>query len=55
MIITSLVLAAGFALLLLSPFSPTWGMGGLMALTVMVALLADLILLPLLLMILDRD
>lgn len=55
MIITSLVLAAGFALLLLSPFSPTWGMGGLMALTVIVALLADLILLPLLLMLLDRD
>lgn len=55
MIITSVVLAAGFALLLLSPFSPTWGMGGLMALTVVVALLADLILLPLLLMLLDRD
>lgn len=55
MLVTSVILAAGFALLLLSPFSPTWGMGGLMALTVVLALAADLLLLPLLLVLFDRQ
>ena len=56
MLITTLVLAAGFALLVLSPFSPTWGMGALMSLTVVLAFIADIILLPLLLLLFDsRD
>lgn len=55
MLITTLVLAAGFALLVLSPFSPTWGMGALMSLTVILAFIADIILLPLLLLLFDRD
>jgi len=54
MLITTLVLAAGFALLVLSPFSPTWGMGALMSLTVVLAFIADIILLPLLLLLFDR-
>lgn len=55
MLITTVVLAAGFALLVLSPFSPTWGMGALMSLTVILAFIADIILLPLLLLFFDRD
>lgn len=55
MLITTVVLAAGFALLVLSPFSPTWGMGALMSLTVVLAFIADIILLPLLLLLFDRE
>ncbi|MCH2039626.1 MAG: MMPL family transporter [Saccharospirillaceae bacterium] len=55
MLITTVVLAAGFALLVLSPFSPTWGMGALMSLTVILAFVADIILLPLLLLLFDRE
>ncbi|MDF1820635.1 MAG: MMPL family transporter [Alcanivoracaceae bacterium] len=53
MLVTTLVLAAGFALLILSPFSPTWGMGGLLSLTIVLALVFDFLLLPPLLLVTD--
>ena len=53
MLVTTVVLAAGFALLILSPFSPTWGMGGLLSLTIVLALLFDFLLLPPLLLVTD--
>lgn len=55
MLITSVVLMAGFALLVFSPFSPTSGMGALLSLTVLFALLIDFILLPYLLIRFDRS
>lgn len=48
-VFTSVVLALGFAVLMLSDFRPTARFGGLTALTVVVALAADLVLLPALL------
>lgn len=54
MLITSVVLIAGFALLVFSPFSPTSGMGALLSLTVLFAILIDFILLPYLLIQFDR-
>nr|WP_075519168.1 MMPL family transporter [Moritella viscosa]SHO01717.1 Exporter of the RND superfamily [Moritella viscosa] len=53
-IITSIVLTLGFGLLTLSHFSPTYGMGALLALTVMLAAVIDFILLPLLLLKFDK-
>jgi len=53
-IITSIVLTLGFGLLTLSHFSPTYGMGALLALTVMFAAVIDFILLPLLLLKFDK-
>jgi uncharacterized protein len=47
--VTSLVLAAGFAVLLFSDFHPTRNFGMLIGLTVLYALLGDLLLLPTLL------
>jgi len=55
MLITSIVLIAGFALLIFSPFAPTSGMGALLSLTVLFAILIDFILLPYLLMQFDRS
>lgn len=55
MLVTTVVLAAGFAILVLSPFSPTWGMGGLLSLTIVAALVFDFLLLPPLLLLVDRD
>lgn len=54
MIITTLVLSVGFSLLALSSFSPTHGMGALLALTAIFALLIDFILLPILLIAFDK-
>lgn len=54
MLVTTVVLALGFAVLVFSHFSPTWGMGGLLASTIVFALLFDFLLLPALLMMLDR-
>ncbi|MQX51670.1 efflux RND transporter permease subunit [Alcanivorax sediminis] len=55
MLVTTVVLAAGFAILVLSPFSPTWGMGGLLSLTIVAALVFDFLLVPPLLLLVDRD
>jgi hypothetical protein len=52
--ITTVVLVAGFLVLVASHFSPTWTSGLLLALTLSYALLADFFFLPPLLMILDR-
>ena len=51
---TSLIVAGGFAVLMLSSFRVTAFMGALTALTVACALLADFLLLPSLLLVLDR-
>ena len=48
-ILTSLVLLAGFFMLILSDFEGTFAMGALVSLSLFIALLADLMLLPLLL------
>jgi uncharacterized protein len=49
-ILTSLVLLAGFFMLILSDFEGTFAMGALVSLSLFIALLADLMLLPLLLL-----
>ena len=55
MMITTLVLTAGFSLLALSSFSPTHGMGALLALTAIFALIIDFLFLPILLMTFDNS
>ena len=50
-----LVLIAGFMMLTISEFQPTKEMGILTASTIAIALLADLLLLPALLILFDRD
>ncbi|MDH5445501.1 MAG: MMPL family transporter [Gammaproteobacteria bacterium] len=52
--ITTIVLVAGFLVLVASSFSPTWVSGLLLAMTLSYALLADFLFLPPLLMVLDR-
>ena len=54
MLITTIVLTAGFSLLAFSSFSPTHGMGALLALTAFFALIIDFILLPVLLIAFDK-
>jgi predicted RND superfamily exporter protein len=54
MLITTFVLAAGFSLLALSSFSPTHGMGALLALTAVFALIIDFLFLPILLIKFDN-
>lgn len=54
-VITSLVLCAGFAVLMLSPFSMNWGMGALTASTILFALVGELFLMPGLLLWLERE
>jgi len=54
MVITTFVLAAGFSLLALSSFSPTHGMGALLALTAVFALIIDFLFLPILLIKFDK-
>jgi len=54
MLITTIVLTAGFSLLALSSFSPTHGMGALLALTAVFALIIDFLLLPILLISFDK-
>jgi predicted RND superfamily exporter protein len=55
MLITTFVLAAGFLLLALSSFSPTHGMGALLALTAVFALIIDFLFLPILLITFDSS
>ncbi|MEL6676134.1 MAG: MMPL family transporter [Bacteroidota bacterium] len=55
MIITSLILIAGFVLLIASDFGGTFNTGLFTALTIVFALLADLVLLPVLLRWVDKD
>ena len=55
MVVTSLALTAGFALLILSPFTPNSVIGTLLSFTIMVALVADFTLLPLFLLKLDSS
>jgi predicted RND superfamily exporter protein len=55
MLITTFVLVAGFSLLALSSFSPTHGMGALLALTAVFALIIDFLLLPILLIAFDKS
>ena len=52
--ITTIVLVAGFLVLVASHFSPTWVSGLLLAMTLSYALIADFLFLPPLLMLLDR-
>jgi uncharacterized protein len=53
MLVTTIVLALGFAVLVFSPFAPSWGMGALLSMTIALALIYDFILLPPLLISLD--
>ncbi|MDX1692219.1 MAG: MMPL family transporter [Ketobacteraceae bacterium] len=55
MLITSVILCLGFLTLTLSHFHPTWNMGVLLATTISLALVLDFLLLPGLLMLIDRD
>ncbi|MCH2225213.1 MAG: efflux RND transporter permease subunit [Crocinitomicaceae bacterium] len=55
MILTTLILCAGFLLLIFSSFLGTFYMGLLLCLTLFVALLADLTLLPVLLLVFFKD
>lgn len=54
MVVTTFVLAAGYSVLAMSSFKMNSDMGALTAITVVVALIIDIILLPLLLLITDR-
>ncbi|MGM0563799.1 MAG: efflux RND transporter permease subunit [Pseudomonadota bacterium] len=54
LVITSVVLVSGFLLLLLAHFNPSADMGTLLALTISLALAADFLLLPPILMALDK-
>ena len=49
LVVTSLVLTAGFMVLAMSSFAPSWESGALVALTIAVALVADFVLIPLVL------
>ncbi|MCF2858940.1 MMPL family transporter [Pseudoalteromonas sp. SMS1] len=54
-VITTIVLCIGFLVLCISPFTLSADMGLMCALTIFIALLTDLLLLPTLLMLFDRD
>lgn len=54
MMITSIVLTLGFAILTLSHFRPTWAMGELLSITIVFALCVDFLLLPGLLILFDK-
>ena len=54
LIVTSIVLISGFLLMLLANFNPTIHMGTLLALTIGLAIAVDFLLLPPLLMVLDK-
>ena len=54
-IITSIVLCMGFAVLMLSPFSMNWGMGALTVTTIFFALFCELFLMPGLLLWIDKE
>jgi len=54
-IVTTIILSAGFTVLIFSSFGFNSDMGKLTAITIVVALLLDLLLLPALLLLIDRD
>ena len=54
-IVTTIILSAGFTILIFSSFGFNSDMGKLTAITIVVALLLDLLLLPALLLLIDRD
>jgi hypothetical protein len=54
MILTAMVIASGFATLMLSDFKSTFYVGLLISLTLVIALLAELVLMPVLLVFLYR-
>jgi len=54
MLVTTVVLTLGFAILMFSPFSPSWGMGALLSTSIALALVYDFLLLPPLLIAVDR-
>lgn len=54
MLVTTVVLTLGFAILMFSPFSPSWGMGALLSTSIALALIYDFLLLPPLLIAVDR-
>ncbi|NQZ22070.1 MAG: MMPL family transporter [Colwellia sp.] len=54
MVITTVVLVAGFVIMGFSPFQPTAHMGNLLALTIFTALIIDLLFLPSILLYIDK-
>lgn len=54
-VVTTIVLVAGFSVLIYSPFAMNWGMGLLSAITIVFALLTDLFLLPAFLIQFERN
>ncbi len=54
-VVTTIVLVAGFSVLTYSPFAMNWGMGLLSAITIVFALLTDLFLLPAFLIQFERN
>ena len=54
MLVTTVVLTLGFAILMFSPFAPSWGMGALLSTSIALALIYDFLLLPPLLIAVDR-
>jgi predicted RND superfamily exporter protein len=54
LMVTSIALAAGFAILGLSDFDVNSAMGNMVAMTIMLAVVFDLLFLPALLMLVDR-
>ncbi len=54
MLITSVALAVGFALLIASHYSPTWVLGAMLSITIVLALIVDFLLLPGLLVLFDQ-
>ncbi len=54
LVITSIILAIGFAVLMLSPFKVNWILGALSALTITLALVVDFLFLPALLSLFDE-
>lgn len=55
MLVTSVILCAGFALMIGSHFDPTWTMGSLLMITILFALVADMLILPAILIALDKQ
>ncbi len=53
-VVTTVILTAGFLVLTFSPFVMNWGMGLVTAMTIVFALLTDLLLLPAILIVFDK-
>jgi len=54
LIVTTIILTAGFSILMLSPFLMNWTLGALSALTIAIALIVDFTFLPAILLALDK-